>query len=124
RLTHPTGLEPRPSRAFEGRVRQVTGAGIDPAVSCPLSGFRNLLELTTRDPLFTHDRSSRPLGPGGGDEPDGAARAAPATRGPGPIDEAVRRDHPGDRGIVRDAPDPRRHIHDGQPDGRGEAPRG
>ena len=42
-------------------------------------------------------------GLGGGDELDDAVRAAPATRGAGPIDDAVRRDHPGDRGDVRDA---------------------
>jgi hypothetical protein len=64
---------------WDGRVRQVTGAGTEPAVSCPLFGSRNLLGLTTRDPLFTRDRSSRSLGHGGRDEPDGAVRAAAAT---------------------------------------------
>ena len=64
------------SRGACGKLR---GVAFDPAVSCPLSGSRNLLELTTRDPLFAHDRSSRSLGLGGGDESDGAVRAAPAT---------------------------------------------
>ena len=72
-------------------MRQVTGGRKRSGRLLSLSGSRNLLELTTRDPLFAHDRSSRSLGPGGGDEPDGAVRAAPATRGPGPIDEALRR---------------------------------
>jgi hypothetical protein len=66
----------------------------------PLSGSRNLLELTTRDPFFAHDRSSRSLCPDSGDEPDDAVRAAQATRGRGPIDESIRRDHPGERGDV------------------------
>ena len=41
----------------------------------PLSGSRNLLELTTHDPHFAHDRSSRSLCLGGRDELD--ERSAP-----------------------------------------------